>query len=195
MLKSSLYPGFQGSCVPRLGDAAVASLILGASERAEIEHIGASNLFRGTAEIGTARVVDKGYVKQDRNTIAANARLGNPSLPEWCQQVSKITFDEMLLITFIQEDVLLLWPFEEGSKYFLYDERRHLATLQEDPHRAHQASYSNAARITTFLRPGVEQFHGAMKGTFKVVWEKHTFHVQLVHSRFLRVCQLPSSNL
>ena len=87
MLKSSLYPGFQGSCVPRLGDAAVASLIRGASERAGTEHIGASNLLRGTADIGTARIVDKGYVKQDRNTMAANARLGNPSLPEWCQQV------------------------------------------------------------------------------------------------------------
>ena len=78
----------------------------------------------------------------------------------------------MLLITFIQEDVLLLWPFEGGSQYFLYDERRHRATLQEDPLHAHQASYCNASRITTFLRPGVEQFHGAIKGTFKVVREE-----------------------
>ena len=82
-----LSSGFQGSCVPRLGDAAVGSLIHGSSERAGLDHIGPSNLFRGTADIGTARVVDKGYVKQDRNTLASNARLGNPSLPEWCQQV------------------------------------------------------------------------------------------------------------
>ena len=79
--------GFQGSCVPRLGDAAVASQILGSSEREGLSHIGVCNLFRGTPDIGTARVVDKGYVKPDRNTIAANRRLGNPTLTEWCDQV------------------------------------------------------------------------------------------------------------
>ena len=75
---------------------------------------------------------------------------------------------ETLLNLFLQNDTLLLWPFEEGSQYFLYDESRHLATLQDDPLHAHRASYSNAARITTYLRPGVEQFHGGVKGTFEV---------------------------
>ena len=70
--------GFQGICVPRLGDAAVASLILGVSERGGTEHIGASNLFRGTADIGTARIVDKGYVKQDRNTMVVTERCQLP---------------------------------------------------------------------------------------------------------------------
>ena len=42
---------------------------------------------RGAPDIGTARVVDKGYVKPDRNTVAANRRLGNPTLTEWCNEV------------------------------------------------------------------------------------------------------------
>ena len=65
--------------------------------------------------------------------------------------------------------MLLLHPFEEGSQYFEYDEASHRATLQDNPHHAHQASFANAARITTYLRPGVEQFHGAMKGKYKVI--------------------------
>jgi hypothetical protein len=32
-------------------------------------------------------VVDLGYVKEDRNTRAANVRLGNPSVMEWCAEV------------------------------------------------------------------------------------------------------------
>ena len=55
------------------------------------------------------------------------------------------------------------------SQYFEYDEANHRATLQDNPHNAHEASYSNASRVTTYLRPGVEQFHGAIKGTYKVI--------------------------
>ena len=80
--------GFQASTVPRLGDAAVASQIHGAAVRAGRDHQGCNNLYRGAPDIGVARVVDLGYVKEDRNTRAANARLGNPSVMEWCAQVS-----------------------------------------------------------------------------------------------------------
>lgn len=73
--------------MPRLGDAAVASQIHGSAVRAGRDHQGCHNLYRGSADIGTARVVDLGYVKEDRNTRASNVRLGNPSVVDWCAQV------------------------------------------------------------------------------------------------------------
>lgn len=39
--------------------------------------------------------------------------------------------------------------------------------MHDDPDNAHMASYVNASRITTSIRPGVEQFHGAIFGTYK----------------------------
>ena len=80
--------GFQGSTTPRLGDGAVSSQILGSTRRAGVDELGCTNLFRGTPDIGTCRVVDSGYVHLDRNTRAANDRIGNPSLQEWCRQVT-----------------------------------------------------------------------------------------------------------
>lgn len=73
--------------MPRLGDAAAASQIHGAAVRVGRDHLGCNNLYRGTSDIGVARVVDLGYVKEDRNTRAANVRLGNPSVMEWCAEV------------------------------------------------------------------------------------------------------------
>ena len=72
-----------------------------------------------------------------------------------------------------QEDVLLLYPFKEGSKYIAYDEASHRATIVDDRTRAHAASYSNASRVTTYLRGAVEQFHGGLKGTFKVIFNTY----------------------
>ena len=63
-----------------------------------------------------------------------------------------------------------MYPFNEGSKYITYDPALHRATLQSDRAGAHAASYSNASRITTYLRGGVEQLHGGLKGTFKVIY-------------------------
>ena len=40
--------------------------------------------------------------------------------------------------------------------------------MNSDPTFAHTASYQNASRITTYIRPAVEQFHGALFGTYKV---------------------------
>ena len=80
--------GFQASCTPRMGDHAASSQILGSTSRAGVDHLGCANLFRGASDIGTCRVVDCGYVHLDRNTAAANARLGNPSLQDWCRQVT-----------------------------------------------------------------------------------------------------------
>ena len=73
--------------MPRLGDAAVAAQVHGAAVRAGRDEQGCPNLYRGASDIGVARVVDLGYVKEDRNTRAANERLGNPSVMEWCAQV------------------------------------------------------------------------------------------------------------
>ena len=38
--------------------------------------------------------------------------------------------------------------------------------LHQDPAGAH--CFVNASRVTTFLRGGVEQLHGALKGAYKV---------------------------
>jgi hypothetical protein len=75
----------------------------------------------------------------------------------------------MLYSEMYQDDCLLLHPFTDGTSYFTYAPPPvHRLTLENDPARAHEASYSNASRVTTFLRPGVEQFHGAIFGTYKV---------------------------
>ena len=68
-----------------------------------------------------------------------------------------------------QEDVLLLYPFHEGSQFITYDSATHRATLEDNRDLAHAASYSNASRVTTYLRGGVEQMHGALKQTYKVL--------------------------
>ena len=78
-------------------------------------------------------------------------------------------FKEMSQLVVNQEDVVLLYPFTEGTKYITYDAQTHRAVLQSDARGAHLASYSNASRVTTYLRGGVEQLHGALKGTYKVV--------------------------
>jgi hypothetical protein len=38
----------------------------------------------------------------------------------------------------------------------------------DDDQRAHLASYVNASRVCTYLRGGVEQYHGAIVQTYKV---------------------------
>ena len=70
----------------------------------------------------------------------------------------------------LQEDVLLLYPFTEGSKFISYDRHTHRASLNDNASEAHTASYVNASRVTTYLRGGVEQFHGGLKGTYRVVF-------------------------
>ena len=70
-----------------MGDGAAVSQVIGATARAGVNDLGTSNLYRGTPDIGTCRVVDSGYINLDRNTRAANERIGNPSLQEWCQEV------------------------------------------------------------------------------------------------------------
>ena len=67
-----------------------------------------------------------------------------------------------------QNDVLLMSPFGEGTQHIIYDKEAHRATLSSDDACAHPASYVNASRVTTYLRGGVEQLHGALKGTYKV---------------------------
>ena len=67
-----------------------------------------------------------------------------------------------------QDDVLLLYPFRRGTKFIGYNAATHTVTLEDDPAHAHPAAYSNASRLVTYLRPGVEQFHGAIFGTYKV---------------------------
>ena len=63
----------------------------------------------------------------------------------------------------------MLHPFQEGSEFIIYDSLTHRATLENNRDLAHEASYSNASRVTTYLRGAVEQMHGASKQTYKVL--------------------------
>ena len=81
--------------------------------------------------------------------------------------------------------MLLLYPFQDGTQFFQYDSTTHTANLQDNPAQAHSASYTNAARITTYMRPGVEQFHGAIFRTYKV---KIFYIMFLLLSKFFRFC-------
>ena len=80
-------PGFQASCVPRMGDGAAASQLAGMAQRRGYLNRGFSNLWRGTPEMGCFRFVDSGYVYEDRNVLAAARNNNNPSFLEQCRQV------------------------------------------------------------------------------------------------------------
>ena len=121
----------------------------------------------------------------DRNTLAANRRLDNPTVQEWCDQVRSRKTCKKCYNLFLQEDVVLLYPFTEGTKYITYDAQTHRAVLHSGPGGAHLASYSNASRVTTYLRGGVEQLHGALKGTYKVVSLKKSKCLKNVLPTFL----------
>ena len=66
--------------------------------------------------------------------------------------------------------VLLLHPFQEGSQFIVYDSETHRANLEDNSALAHEASYCNASRVTTYLRGGVEQMHGGTKKTLGSLW-------------------------
>ena len=68
----------------------------------------------------------------------------------------------------MQDDILLLYPFPNGTEFLVYNRRRHELTVENDPNLAHLASYQNASRITTFLRPAPEQYHGGINQSSKV---------------------------
>ena len=51
--------------------------------------------------------------------------------------------------------------------------------LQQDPAGAHEARFVNASRVTTFLRGGVEQLHGDLKGSYKVNQKRDIFPLAL----------------
>ena len=85
----------------------------------------------------------------------------------------------------MQEDVLLLYPFHEGSQFIIYDSATHRATLEDNQDLAHPASYSNASRVATYLRGGVEQMHGAVKQTYKVLGPKYV--IQVIASNPLQI--------
>lgn len=57
-------------------------------ERAGQDNIGFSNLWRGATDIKCARVVDSGYVHEDRVTRATATRRNNPTVVDWSRQVS-----------------------------------------------------------------------------------------------------------
>ena len=62
-----------------------------------------------------------------------------------------------------------MFPFGDGTQFVVYDPVTHTIRLEEDATLAHAASFVNAAKITTYTRTGPEQYHGAVKGTNKVL--------------------------
>ena len=79
--------GFQASCVPRMGDGNAAGQLHGMAQRHGHDHLGFSNLWRGTPDIGCARVVDMGYIQENRAGRGCARINDNPTVQEWCQQV------------------------------------------------------------------------------------------------------------
>ena len=49
--------------------------------------LGFRNLFRGTPQLGAAKVVDLGYVYEDRNTLASARDNGNPTVRQQAVEV------------------------------------------------------------------------------------------------------------
>jgi hypothetical protein len=161
------YSGFQPSCTPRCGDASCTAQMHGMVRRHGESHSGFENLWRGTDEIKTMRVLDYGYVYEDRNTVAANLRNGNPDVATATAQVLGESMENASQRTF-QLNSVLVYPFRAGTKYITFNAGTHRATFMDDDQRAHLASYVNAARVGTYLRGGVEQYHGAIVQTNKV---------------------------
>jgi hypothetical protein len=57
--------------------------------RAGVDGDGYSAMLRGEAGIGGGRVVDRGYVDRGVGVQASTARNGNPTVEQWCAQVSQ----------------------------------------------------------------------------------------------------------
>ena len=49
--------------------------------------LGFRNLFRGTPQLAAAKVVDLGYVYEDRNTLASARDNGNPTVRQQAVEV------------------------------------------------------------------------------------------------------------
>ena len=75
-----------------------------------------------------------------------------------------------------------------------YNTTTHTVTIQNDHDIAHSASYANASRVTTFLRPAVEQFHGAIFGTYKVNVLVTCISYLFYFFRFWNICHQVSSS-
>ena len=154
------------STTPRMGDGSAAGHIHDMARRNNNDTLGVNNLWRGTNDIKCLRIFDLGYTRDTRR--AADRRA---TVMEFSEEVTRTTVFLALSSTpHPQEDVTVIFPFKAGTKFFGYDGATHTLTLNHDPNTPtfHLASWANAAKITTFLRPGVEQFHGALFLTYKV---------------------------
>ena len=80
--------GFQASCVPCMGDGNASGQLHGMAERNNENRLGFPNLWRGTSTLGCARVVDSGYVHENRAGRGRARMNNNPNVQEWCEQVT-----------------------------------------------------------------------------------------------------------
>ena len=73
-----------------MGDSAASAQLHGMTQRANVDHMGFSSLWRGADDIKCLRIVDSGYVWEDRVTRASASRNNNPTVAEWSRQVSTL---------------------------------------------------------------------------------------------------------
>jgi hypothetical protein len=153
--------GGMKSQTPSGGDAAAFGQQVEMSERTGQNHVGFVRLWRGTPEIGTCMVGDRGYIPPDRMTVGTN----NRTVRDFCRE----------------NNVLFLTPAKEGEASMEYDAASHTFIWNEDatdevmPVRLIftsimllQTSCRNTCRLCTFLRVGVECAHASLNVQYKV---------------------------
>ena len=146
-------PGPNISCPPRGGDGISLGVQHGLAEQNErLTGIpsGHTRLLRGTPNIGTGIVFDRGYKHQPNVD-----RQGNPTLIEFCRD----------------NDVLPLYRANNGEMAFVYNPQTDL--LDQIENNRNETFTANSGRVPTYLRAGAECTH-CLKSQFK--YFGHTAH-------------------
>ena len=79
-----------------MGDGSAAGQLHGMAQRHGVDNLGFASLWRGTPQIGCARVVDSGYPYEDRVGQARARANGNPTVQEQCERVRYHTLNNLL---------------------------------------------------------------------------------------------------
>ena len=83
-----------------MGDGNASGQLHGMAERNDENQLGFPNLWRGTSTLGCARVVDSGYVHENRAGRGRARMNNNPNIQEWCEQVKKLGVKKVLIFYF-----------------------------------------------------------------------------------------------
>ena len=131
------------SITPRGGDGVSLGAQLGVADR-DCHDTGFTRLLCGTTNIGVGLCVDRGYpFKSSVNTG------NNPTVIDWTDR----------------NNVLMFWPFKANERAFHFDMEKNELEIINDNRDGVRAL--NSGRVCTYLRRGIENFHGAIKNTYK----------------------------